>query len=716
MTSIAVAISAFPVLEFGLSLDLPIGPSGTGKTTLSMQFLCEGARRGERGLLVTVEEPPNEVKINHRGLDPPLAQVYVFDAIPDIMRYERVPFKDIAAVRTAQAFATVPFSIRQSPELSSVEVTLAGLEQMLRSEVAHKHYSRIAIDSLTALQYFCMKGFDPVAGSQTFLRFLSDLRVTTLLTVEAPLEDVETAERALARGEIRLFRWEHENRTVRAIGVEKFRGSSHDVRLHPYRIGPRGVDINLVLTISRDTRQIIEPAPPAFAVAAPTPIPLEEVVSPVDPLADEVRDLVLVGTDVGPVRAEIESAIDAVSANDLDVAQAHLARASALVIALSAETRPLAPDAARRMPEVAEAAQRLVQRGESARAGLPPTRLPPPKALEIELRRVLSLIPPAVAAAPTAVEPEVASAAPEPVPQPPLVEQATVRAAAPPIAVDSISPESVPTDRGGVEPTTPAPIAPVVVAPTPEPEPELAGPAEAAAAEIEPAAPLDEEPTGPEEAVLDEAPVRAALPEPPRPIARGSPSPTLALGPDAGAARAGRAVSAATVAPEDRPPLPSFGSPAPRPVPSSGARAVGAAPAAASVPPVPSRPGAPTGPPMPTAGAPPPPAAGTAGTPEPAAPIHAPAPAKRRRKAPATTRRKSMAPDESTAPAEASAALPDAESSASGEVTGGPKAKKRAPRKRKAPTVVGGRSGSSAPPHPSPAATEASASAPKEDA
>ncbi len=647
---------------------LLVGPSGTGKTTMALSFLCEGIRRGERVLMITIEEPPNELRLNHRALAPELDRVEVFDAIPDIMRYERVPFKDIAAVRTAQAFATVPFSIRQSPELSSVEVTLAGLEQMLRSEVAHKHYSRIAIDSLTALQYFCMKGFDPVAGSQTFLRFLSDLRVTTLLTVEAPLEDVETAERALARGEIRLFRWEHENRTVRAIGVEKFRGSSHDVRLHPYRIGPRGVDINLVLTISRDTRQIIEPAPPAFAVAAPTPIPLEEVVSPVDPLADEVRDLVLVGTDVGPVRAEIESAIDAVSANDLDVAQAHLARASALVIALSAETRPLAPDAARRMPEVAEAAQRLVQRGESARAGLPPTRLPPPKALEIELRRVLSLIPPAVAAAPAAVEPEVASAAPEPVPEPPLVEQATVRAAAPPIAVDSTPPESVPTDHGGVEPTTPAPIAPVVVAPTPEPEPELAGPAEAAAAEIEPAAPLDEEPTGPEEAVLDEAPVRAALPEPPRPIARGSPSPTLAPGPDAGAARAGRAVSAATVAPEDRPPLPSFGSPAPRPVPSSGARAVGAAPA------------------------------------------------KRRRRAPATTRRKSMAPDESTAPAEAPAALPDAESSASGEVTGGPKAKKRAPRKRKAPTVVGGRSGSSAPPHPSPAATEASASAPKEDA
>ena len=205
------------MLEGGLVPRRPyliVGPSGTGKTTLAIQFLCEGIRRGERALLVTIEEPPNEARMNHRGLDPELSHVYVFDAIPDIMRYERVPFKDIASVRSSVAFKDVPLAMRRSPELSAVEVTMTGLEQMLRTEVTRRNYTRLVIDSLTALQYFCMKGFDPVAGAQSFLRFLSDLRVTTLLTVEAPLEDIETPERMLARGDRKSTRLNSSHRTV----------------------------------------------------------------------------------------------------------------------------------------------------------------------------------------------------------------------------------------------------------------------------------------------------------------------------------------------------------------------------------------------------------------------------------------------------------------------------------------------------------------------
>jgi KaiC/GvpD/RAD55 family RecA-like ATPase len=242
------------MLEGGVIARRPyllVGPAGTGKTTLALQFLCEGARHGERCLLVTLEEPPNECRFNHRGFGPEFERVEVFDAIPDVMHYERVPFKDISAVRSAMPFAKVPWVIRRTPELTGVEVTITALEQMLRSEVARRGYTRVVIDSLTALQYFCMKGFDEDAGAQTFLRFLADLQVTTLLTVESPLRDVESIERTLARGEIRLFRWELHGSTVRAIGVEKFRGGSHDVRLHPYRIGPAGLDIDLELTVSR---------------------------------------------------------------------------------------------------------------------------------------------------------------------------------------------------------------------------------------------------------------------------------------------------------------------------------------------------------------------------------------------------------------------------------------------------------------------------------
>ncbi len=673
---------------------LVVGPAGTGKTTLALQFLCEGVRRHERVLLVTLEEPPNEARLNHRALAPELDHVDVFDAIPDIMRYERVPFKDIASVRYAQPFGTVLLSIRQSPELASVEVTLTALEQMLRTEVMRKGYTRLAIDSLTALQYFCMKGFDPVGGSQAFLRFLSDLRVTTILTVESPLEDLETPERALARGEIRLFRWEHENRTVRAVGVEKFRGSAHDVRLHPYRIGPRGIDINLDLTISRDTRQIIEPSPPALPMTAPTPIPLEEVVSPVDPLAEEVRDLVTVGADVAPVRTEIEAALGALATGDVERARNHISRATAQAIALSGTIRPAGPDEARRPAEIEEAYSRIVARGESARAGVPPTRLPAPKVLEVELEWVLSLIPQqapeeaSVAAVPSAESAELPSlveveGTPMETESPavPSVETLT------PVAVEAATPPTVVTveeapSSPAVKVPSPPPVEippPSVPPPSPMPEPPAPPPVR-----ISPPVPAPLEAVA---APLAHAP--PALPTsprsaPPMPKERGPSSPVeLVLSKPTGRPHPAEA----------RPPLPTAAAPS---KPTAAARRPAPGPPAPLLTPAPS--------PRPSAS--PPPMIAQAPVPAPAAP--SPPPPKRKRKAP-TPRRKSAPPavkaSETPVPAAPIAPLPveagaasssvapapplPAEPQPAGTPSSAPHAKKRVPRKRKAPVVVG---------------------------
>ena len=439
---------------------LLVGPAGSGKTTLALQFLCEGVRRGERGLLVTLEEPPNEARLNHRGLGPEFDRVEVFDAIPDVMRYERVPFKDISAVRASMPFGQVPFVIRRTPELTGVEVTITALEQMLRSEVTRRGFTRVVIDSLTALQYFCMKGFNEVAGAQTFLRYLSDLQVTTLLTVESPVEDADTTERMLARGEIRLFRWEHDNATVRAIGVEKFRGSSHDIRLHPYRIGPHGLDINLSVTVSRDTRQIIEgPA----ALGAP-PVPTSKYAGhPIDPLIDQLHDLVAIEADVGPIRAEIEAALAGARGGDATQVPGHVARATALAMDLASAYRTTAPpDVSKRTPETSAALMRVVARASEARTGLAPTQLPPSPELERQLEQLLTILP-----------------APRPAPPPP--------SAAPPPPVATAPAPPSPGGRRGVPraftparttappPPEPTPVVPVVqVPPAPVPPPELA--------------------------------------------------------------------------------------------------------------------------------------------------------------------------------------------------------------------------------------------------
>ncbi len=440
------------MLDGGLLAGRPyliVGPPGTGKTTLALQFLCEGVRQGERSLYVTLEDPPNEVRADHRGLNPYLDQIEVFDAIPDVMRYEHIPFKDISSVRAVVPFSDVPGAIRQTPEFTSVEVTITALEQLLRSHVQRRHYKRIVIDSLTALQYFCMKGYDLVLGGQTFLRFLSDLGTTAVITAESPIEDAETPERLLARGELRLFRWELDGATVRAIGVEKFRGSSHDVRLHPYRIGPEGLRINLHVTISRDTHEVIEPV---TRVTQPSPeLPGGTAVAALGPLGQELQDLVTLKTDVAPLRSEIEAALRAVRGRRPEQINLLVARAMARAESLARRAVASAPPPDTLGPEAQAALYRLAARTE--RGPAVPTSAPPgsQEALERQLERLLPGTAPAQRPSPET--PVVPGEAPSP----------------PPVPAEGRSPLSRST-RGGSE-LPPAGVPPSPLAPAGSPPP-----------------------------------------------------------------------------------------------------------------------------------------------------------------------------------------------------------------------------------------------------
>ena len=705
------------MLEGGLVARRPylvVGPSGTGKSTLALQFLCEGVRQGEKALLVTVEEPPNETRLNHRGLEPDLDRVDVFDAIPDIMRYERTPFKDIAAVRHAEPFSGVATAIRRSPELSAVEVTMTGLEQMLRTEVVRRGYTRIAIDSLTALQYFCMKGFEPVAGAQAFLRFLSDLRITTLLTLESPLEDVESPERMLARGEIRLFRWELDGRSVRAIGVEKFRGSPHDVRLHPYRIGPRGLDINLNRTISRDTRQILEITNPEETVVSTiTPAPVPEELSVLDPLIEQVRDLVAVGADVGPLRAELDGAFAATATGELDRVRIHLARVTSLVVALGDTVRERPTPGAPSQDPVDEAYQRIVARGESARAGVAPTELPPGPLLGEQLATVLSLLP--------VQEPIVDAPLPSK-PTPPLPEEE------PPLAAPSSEEASAIPSVAGPAPSdlplavaTPveehANVAPVALTPdggasddeeSPRVERVVGTPPEPP---IAPRSPVPEwaatMPSTGESRVVSEARARPPSTSRPLPPVMGSTSPTA--GPPAErplpplpGPRSNRVVRAGPPLPPPPPPPPVAAGPT-RPTEDSAV-------ARESRPPLPLVPGPGQADVGMASG---PAAAPTAGeqsheagasSAPPGGPVSAPTvtPPKRRRRTSETSRRRTSS--RTRAPAASASSVGVAENRAAGApaspepATGvgvaTTKPRRRAARKRKAPTVLAATAGS----------------------
>jgi len=254
------------------------GTSGTGKTTLGMQFLLEGMREGERVVYVSLDEPPNEVSANMLSYGWDIGRVQVFDATPDVLSYDKTPVRDVSTERKIVYFKDLPSGIRQTSERSPVDMTVNTIQEVLKQEMKVRTYSRIVVDSLTSLRYFYIRTSEESASLISFLRLLSDLGVTCLLTVQLPEVSKPDVEIHMARGEIRLHKWFDGRGLMRGVTIEKYRGSSHDHTLRMLKMGPAGLAIK---SSAQDKKRAAQRAKPQ-----PKPEQQEEIPPPPDDMAE----------------------------------------------------------------------------------------------------------------------------------------------------------------------------------------------------------------------------------------------------------------------------------------------------------------------------------------------------------------------------------------------------------------------------------------------
>jgi len=220
------------------------GPPGSGKTVLAMQFLLEGIEGGERVLFVALEEPPNEIKINMRSFRWNMDEIDILDGNSDIRRFEPTPVLEISTETEPEKMRELDERIRKTPDFESKEVSVHSLVQLLKGLFLRRRYARVVLDSMTALRYFCMRDFEEAATVQSFMRFLAESKVTSLLTVEMPEDGAVPPESFLARGEVRFHRIRHETGIKRYVSIEKYKGSSHEELVYPYEIGDRGIVVH----------------------------------------------------------------------------------------------------------------------------------------------------------------------------------------------------------------------------------------------------------------------------------------------------------------------------------------------------------------------------------------------------------------------------------------------------------------------------------------
>src|SRR5690242_8086514 len=107
------------------------GRPGTGKTTIALQFLLEGARRGERGLYITMSETGRELNLVARRHGWSLDGIDLFELVPPETTLD--PEGELTVFHPA-------------------EVELSETTNLIFREVERINPARVVIDSLSELR------------------------------------------------------------------------------------------------------------------------------------------------------------------------------------------------------------------------------------------------------------------------------------------------------------------------------------------------------------------------------------------------------------------------------------------------------------------------------------------------------------------------------------------------------------------------------------
>jgi len=190
---------------------LVAGPSGSGKTVLSNQFVVEGIRRGENGIVAVFEKPPNEyLQTTPRGEQ----------------------FQKLVRQKKLEVLYLRPLDL-------SIDETLLEL----RDAVKRVGAKRAVIDSLSGLELALAPTFreDFRESLYRMMGALTGLGVTVMATVELAdsYVDLRFSPQGIAflTDAIIIQRYvEIDGELRRAMAVFKLRASQHSKQLREYEI------------------------------------------------------------------------------------------------------------------------------------------------------------------------------------------------------------------------------------------------------------------------------------------------------------------------------------------------------------------------------------------------------------------------------------------------------------------------------------------------
>jgi KaiC/GvpD/RAD55 family RecA-like ATPase len=207
------------------------GGPGTGKTSLSMEFLYRGALNGDNGLFLSLEEDSDSLIEN------------VNVTFTKWNKFVQMVKEKKLIVLTQESYIHVDM-----PETGvSPYYTFNKLQDKINETIEDHKIKRVVIDSASILNLFFT---DDLEYRRTLLNLLRELKkkgCTALLTAELQNVNRETVrfaiEHFVADGVILLYLLEQQERRISAMEVLKMRGSEHSKVLTPFKITSNGIEV-----------------------------------------------------------------------------------------------------------------------------------------------------------------------------------------------------------------------------------------------------------------------------------------------------------------------------------------------------------------------------------------------------------------------------------------------------------------------------------------
>ena len=214
------------------------GSPGSGKTTLALQFLIEGARRGESVLYITLSETAVELRSVAQAHDWSLEGIQIHEVLPSehILDPEQ------------------QYSIFHPSDVETGIITKGIL-----SVVEQVRPTRVVLDSLSELQLLAASPLVYRRQVLAFKQFFASRSCTTLFLDDRTASDGDLQVRSIAHGVISLDRMATDYGGIRRrIEIIKYRGIAFGEGLHDYKIQQGGIVVFPRL-VAADTRKDMVP-------------------------------------------------------------------------------------------------------------------------------------------------------------------------------------------------------------------------------------------------------------------------------------------------------------------------------------------------------------------------------------------------------------------------------------------------------------------------